>query len=112
MTIHASKGLEFPIVFICGCEDGIIPFRQERRHPEKQLSPLDITEKRRLFYVAMTRAKDNLFLLHARKRLIYGQTAENPISPFVGDIENDFLLIKKGKMGSGAKNLQIQLELF
>lgn len=112
MTMHASKGLEFPIVFICGCEDGIIPFRQERRHPDNQLSPLDIAEERRLFYVAMTRAKDNLFLLHARKRLIYGQAAENKISPFIGDIDDGFLLMKKGKMGPDTKKLQIQLELF
>ncbi len=112
MTMHASKGLEFPIVFICGCEDGIIPFRQEKWQPGKRLSTVDMAEERRLFYVAMTRAKGNLFLLHARKRFVYGQAADNPICPFIGDIEKSFLLMKKGEIGSGTKKTQIQLALF
>jgi ATP-dependent DNA helicase UvrD/PcrA len=78
MTLHASKGLEFPIVFIVGCEDGYIPFRR---------SDADPREERRLFYVAMTRAKQQLYLTRAKHRRIFGKKTARTISPFVADIE-------------------------
>lgn len=81
MTMHASKGLEFPTVFIAGCEDGLIPYRM----PGKGNTDLD--EERRLFYVAMTRAKERLFLCWAAKRTLYGQTGKRCVSPFVEAIE-------------------------
>ncbi|TET73533.1 MAG: hypothetical protein E3J56_03915, partial [Candidatus Aminicenantes bacterium] len=68
MTMHAAKGLEFSVVFIAGCEKGYIPFE---RGEDKET---DIDEERRLFYVAMTRAKERLYLTHARKRRIFGKT--------------------------------------
>ena len=80
MTIHAAKGLEFPVVFIIGCEQDILPLNLQGMEG-------DIEEERRLFYVGMTRAKEELFLLHARSRRLYGKTLENSVSPFLLDIE-------------------------
>ena len=82
MTMHAAKGLEFASVFIAGCEDGLIPYRL----PGKRTTDLD--EERRLFYVAMTRAKERLFLSWAERRTLYGQTATRCVSPFVASIEH------------------------
>jgi len=78
MTMHAAKGLEFPIVFIVGCEAGFIPL--ERNGTDQE-------EERRLFYVAMTRAKERLYLTRAKYRKIYGKKIFRTISPFVADIE-------------------------
>ncbi len=79
MTIHASKGLEFPIVFIAGCEEGIIPYDppggSDRRPP-------DADEECRLLYVAMTRAEDELFITRARNRFVYGLKVEKPSIQF------------------------------
>lgn len=80
MTLHAAKGLEFPVVFIVGCEEGLLPYRRPGR-------PSDLDEERRLFYVGVTRAQRRLFLVSARRRFLFGQAMENPLSPFVGDIE-------------------------
>jgi len=108
MTMHAAKGLEFPVVFITGCEENLIPFQQ--RNNEQA----DIEEERRLFYVAMTRAKDRLYLTRAKKRRIYGKLEEHVLSHFVADIENRLKqddtprLKKRKKKGSE----QMQLKLF
>ncbi len=80
MSLHASKGLEFPIVFIVGCEEGLLPY-------ERKGEAVDVEEERRLFYVGLTRAKHKLVLTHARKRVLFGQFMENAPSRFVGDIE-------------------------
>lgn len=77
MTMHAAKGLEFPVVFLPGFEEGVFPGSQSMFEPEK------IEEERRLCYVAMTRAKERLYLLSARSRLLYGQTNHNPPSRFL-----------------------------
>ena len=81
MTIHASKGLEFPIVFIAGCEDGIIP---HARCIEED--PANIEEERRLFYVAITRARDKLFLTSCQHRRKMQSTIECVPSPFLDEI--------------------------
>ena len=81
MTMHTAKGLEFPVVFISGCEQGYIPF--ERINSES----FDIEEERRLFYVAMTRAMTRLYLTLAKSRRIYGRLESRSPSPFVTDIE-------------------------
>ncbi len=81
MTIHSAKGLEFPIVFLPGMEDGIFPGMQNVTGSEE-----DMEEERRLCYVAITRAKRELYILHASQRLLYGRTTYNPISRFVGEI--------------------------
>jgi DNA helicase-2/ATP-dependent DNA helicase PcrA len=80
LTLHAAKGLEFPVVFVVGCEDGLLPYRRPGR-------ATDLAEERRLFYVGMTRARERLIFTHAGRRLLYGQRMANPISPFVEDIE-------------------------
>ena len=80
MSLHASKGLEFPVVFIVGCEEGLLPY-------ERKGEAVDVEEERRLFYVGLTRAGRKLVLTHARKRVLFGQFMENPPSRFVGDIE-------------------------
>ena len=106
MTMHAAKGLEFPVVFITGCEEDLIPFKRGNS------GQADIEEERRLFYVAMTRARDRLYLTRAKKRRIYGKLEDRVFSPFVADIENrlkkDDTPRLKRKKGSG----QVQLELF
>ncbi len=81
MTIHASKGLEFPCVFIIGCENSILPLNLNNLTS-------DIEEERRLFYVGMTRAKERLFLIYAKKRYLYGKFYQNTPSPFLADIED------------------------
>ncbi|MCX6030767.1 MAG: UvrD-helicase domain-containing protein [Chloroflexi bacterium] len=80
MSLHASKGLEFPVVFIVGCEEGLLPY-------ERKGEAVDVEEERRLFYVGMTRAGQKLVLAHARTRFLFGQRMENAPSRFVGDIE-------------------------
>ena len=77
MTVHAAKGLEFPVVFIAGMEDGIFPSQQNFSEPT------EIDEERRLAYVAITRAKDKLYITHTQSRMMYGKTAQNPLSRFV-----------------------------
>ena len=81
MTIHASKGLEFPIVFIAGCEDGIIPHARSLEDSEG-----GIEEERRLFYVAITRARDKLFLSSCRHRRRMQTVIECTPSPFLDEI--------------------------
>jgi superfamily I DNA/RNA helicase len=82
LTLHASKGLEFPVVFVVGCEDGLLPFR----FPGQELSDEEIAEERRLFFVGMTRAQSHLFLSHAKQRLRHGGLREQAISPFLSAI--------------------------
>ncbi len=81
MTIHSAKGLEFPIVVLPGMEDGLFPGMQTITAGES-----DMEEERRLAYVAITRAKKALYVLHTRSRLLYGQTMYNPVSRFVSEI--------------------------
>ena len=76
MTIHSAKGLEFPVVFLAGMEEGIFPGAQSFAEPE------ELGEERRLAYVAITRAKERLFLTCAQSRLLYGRTQANPVSRF------------------------------
>jgi superfamily I DNA/RNA helicase len=85
LTLHASKGLEFAVVFLVGCEDGIMPLRWGS-DPDANRD-----EERRLFFVGMTRARQRLFLLHARQRLWRGQIRDMPISPFLEQIQEDLL---------------------
>jgi len=80
MTLHAAKGLEFAKVFIIGMEEGLFP------HARSLLEPLEIEEERRLCYVGMTRAKEELYLTFAQSRLYFGQRNSNPVSRFIADI--------------------------
>jgi superfamily I DNA/RNA helicase len=80
MTLHAAKGLEFLVVFIVGCEEGLLPYQRSGH-------PADVDEERRLFYVGVTRAQRQLSLLSARTRILFGQRMDNAPSRFVADIE-------------------------
>lgn len=81
MTIHSAKGLEFPYVFVIGMEDGIFPGDMAKYNEE------DMEEERRLCYVAITRAKKELYLSSSRTRMIFGQTRRNPPSAFLAEID-------------------------
>lgn len=83
MTVHSAKGLEFPCVFVCGLEEGIFP------HSRSLLEHDQLEEERRLMYVAVTRAKDKLYLLHARERMLYGEYRSNAPSQFLSDIPDE-----------------------
>jgi uncharacterized protein (TIGR00375 family) len=103
LTMHAAKGLEFGVVFVAGCETGLVPFERPGAGSE------DTDEERRLFFVAMTRAKRQLYFSWARRRMLYGTTAERRLSPFVADIEAHL----KTQVGAGPPKLaQQQLSLF
>ena len=82
MTIHSSKGLEFPVVFVSGCEDGVFPLR-------RMGIVEDLEEERRLMYVGITRAMQELYLSRARCRMMYGQTFRNEPSQFLSEIPSD-----------------------
>jgi superfamily I DNA/RNA helicase len=83
LSIHASKGLEFPIVFIAGCDHQVLPWKDA-----------DYDEERRIFYVGLTRASERLFITSTRSRRIYGKATETGPSPFVKEIMP--YLVKKG----------------
>lgn len=86
MTIHSAKGLEFPVVFLPGMEEGVFPSSQSSLYPE------ELEEERRLAYVAITRAKERLYATHVRERLLYGKTQFNPRSRFIDEIPEEYLL--------------------
>ncbi len=88
MTMHASKGLEFPVVFVCGCEEDIVPYRREG-------AEFDLDEERRLFYVGMTRARDRLVLTSAKRRTIFGRTQDSRPSRFLDDIDESLKRIQQ-----------------
>jgi DNA helicase-2/ATP-dependent DNA helicase PcrA len=81
MTIHAAKGLEFPVVFMTGLEEGVFP------HSRALYNANELEEERRLMYVGMTRAKQELYLMHTTYRTLYGGRLANPPSRFLADIE-------------------------
>ncbi len=80
MTLHNAKGLEFPVVFVAGMEDGVFP------HIRSLGDPAELEEERRLAYVGITRAMDRLFLTHSVSRMLFGQTNYNPPSRFLKEI--------------------------
>ncbi len=106
MTMHAAKGLEFPVVFIAGCENGLLPFQPF----DGDIS--DIQEERRLFYVAMTRAKERLYITFAKKRKRFGKIEKRTLSPFVQQIEKKILTHDAAISGKRTKTGPLQLKLF
>lgn len=106
MTLHASKGLEFPVVFVTGCETGLIPFARDMKSVD------DEAEERRLFYVAMTRAMDILCLTYAQKRRIYGLEKRQQRSYFIDDIERELARFDRSVKKQAPKKTEVQLELF
>lgn len=84
MTLHAAKGLEFPVVFMAGMEESIFP------HSRALYDQSEMEEERRLCYVGMTRARQELYMLYATSRLLYGGVQHNPPSRFLAEIDGDF----------------------
>lgn len=85
MTVHSVKGLEFDHVFVIGMEEGLFP------HMNSLMESSEIEEERRLMYVAITRAKDDLHLVNARRRTLFGKEQINPVSRFIGEINSNLL---------------------
>lgn len=85
MTLHTAKGLEFPVVFIAGMEEGIFP------HSSSQEDEDELEEERRLCYVGITRAKQQLYITCARQRLMFGRTMSNSVSSFVDEIPGELI---------------------
>ena len=114
MTIHSAKGLEFPVVFLPGMEEEIFPSGRSVLQAE------ELEEERRLAYVAITRAKDRLFMVHAKERLFYGKTMYNPPSRFIGEIDAEFKNEEapkekpkpKTEFGEKTRKVRVSNELF
>ncbi len=87
MTLHAAKGLEFPVVFMVGLEETILP------HSRALYDPNEMEEERRLMYVGMTRAREELYLIYASARVLYGGMQHNPPSRFLSEIEGQSSVI-------------------
>jgi len=91
MTLHSAKGLEFPVVFIVGLEEGLLPYiKSILPNQEKELN-LQLEEERRLCYVGITRAKEKVYLTYAQQRNLFGTHQINPPSRFLKDIQNDLI---------------------
>lgn len=90
MTLHAAKGLEFPVVFMVGMEEGIFP------HSRSLMEKSELEEERRLCYVGITRAKKKLYMTYSKKRLIFGQHSSNTLSRFILDVPKDSIIITGG----------------
>lgn len=97
MTLHSAKGLEFPVVFVTGMEDGLFPHSRSGGE--------DIEEERRLCYVGMTRAMERLYLTHARRRRIYGSYQYNPPSRFLAEIPAEVLASGPNPVKKSGHNL-------
>lgn len=98
MTLHASKGLEFPVVFITGLEEGLFPLSmasQERK---------DLEEERRLFYVGVTRAEEHLYLSYARSRFRYGDQQASTRSRFLDELDTDVIRMESGSRFNAKAN--------
>jgi DNA helicase II / ATP-dependent DNA helicase PcrA len=116
LTMHAAKGLEFPVVFVVGLEHGLVPFSwgasslEDAPDSSQDNSPLD-AEERRLFYVAMTRAEDRLFLSRALQRTWRGALRTLPPSPFLRDIAEE-LMIRHTAPARKERREAVQYSLF
>jgi DNA helicase II / ATP-dependent DNA helicase PcrA len=94
MTLHSAKGLEYPVVFLVGCEEGIFP------HNRALTDPSELEEERRLAYVGLTRAREKLIVSHAWHRMLFGQSQYNPPSRFLAEIPAE-LFDRQGNVDSG-----------
>ncbi|MCX6703889.1 MAG: UvrD-helicase domain-containing protein [Candidatus Woesebacteria bacterium] len=99
MTLHAAKGLEFPIVFIVGMEEGLFP------HSRSLMDTNQLEEERRLAYVGITRAKEVIYLTYAGSRLYFGERISNPPSRFIMDIPEDLIENLGGSVYKGVDDL-------
>ena len=107
MTLHAAKGLEFPVVFLVGMEDGLFPLSRALLEDDQ------LEEERRLAYVGITRAKEKLFLTNAYSRMMFGRMQNNPPSRFLEEIDVDDLDMQNSvPEGVGNSDLQVQTAPF
>ncbi|MFB9181422.1 UvrD-helicase domain-containing protein [Dactylosporangium sucinum] len=106
LTLHASKGLEFPVVFLVGCEDGLLPLRA---FAGARQSEDDVAEERRLFFVGLTRAQDRLFISHSRTRFRHGSEREMPPTPFLSAIDPGLLERRGAAAPRKPKDRQLRL---
>jgi DNA helicase II / ATP-dependent DNA helicase PcrA len=95
MTLHTAKGLEFPVVFLLGMEDGVFPHIRSLGEPE------ELEEERRLAYVGITRARERLYLTHTWARMLFGSTQYNPMSRFIGEIPDELIQVKGDRARGG-----------
>jgi DNA helicase II / ATP-dependent DNA helicase PcrA len=95
MTLHTAKGLEFPVVFLLGMEDGVFPHIRSLGEPE------ELEEERRLAYVGITRARERLYLTHTWARMLFGTTQYNPMSRFIGEIPEQLIQVKGDRARGG-----------
>ncbi|OZV77945.1 AAA family ATPase [Micromonospora echinospora] len=105
LTLHAAKGLEFPVVFLVGCEDGLLPLRWPGSTPDED----DVAEERRLFFVGLTRAQDRLYVSHAARRTRHGSERDCRPSPFLDVIDPGLFERLGGEEPARPKNRQLRL---
>ena len=106
MTLHSAKGLEFPVVFLVGMEEGIFPGYKSISEPQ------ELEEERRLCYVGITRAKENLYLTCSKQRTIFGSTSCNPVSRFLKEIPSDLLDGYEEAFGDNSKETSSNNSIF
>lgn len=105
MTAHSAKGLEFPYVFLPGMEEGLFPSMQSIT-----ATSAEVEEERRLAYVAITRAKKELFIVHANQRMLYGRTQFNPESRFLKEIPEDLIARERSPYDKPKKSVYTYLD--
>lgn len=101
ITMHAAKGLEFPVVFIAGMEEGLFP------HVKSTRTLVQLAEERRLAYVAVTRAMKRLYFTHARSRQMWGEFRDNPVSRFIADIPRSLIERRAGLAAASKSSFAI-----
>ncbi len=106
MTIHSAKGLEFPIVFVTGCEEDIFPLSN------RFSTEATVEEERRLFYVAVTRAKQKVYISHARSRYRFGEVAYQSRSRFIDELEPETFTEVNGGIGRKSSNRKSKKEMY
>ncbi|MDD3241681.1 MAG: 3'-5' exonuclease [Bacilli bacterium] len=106
MTVHSVKGLEFDNVFVIGLEEGIFP------HINSLMDNNELEEERRLAYVAITRAKKLLYLINARKRVLFGKEQNNPPSRFISEIDKELLNIISKEEKQEAERIRVEDKLY
>jgi len=99
MTLHGAKGLEFPVVFMVGMEEGLFP------HSRALMDKDELEEERRLCYVGITRARKKLYFIYAKRRLFFGQRSSNMLSRFLfelpeGILKNNLILTTEIRIGT------------
>jgi len=108
LTLHAAKGLEFPVVFIVGCDDGLLPLRSWHRVSGHRVE-VDYAEERRLLFVGMTRATTRLTLYTAAKRTLRGEVTACSPSPFLASVDQALLDRRGGDSpGRGRRKARVQ----